>query len=242
MDVWISSGTHVDSIAKREERINERFESPDVVFAEGAKKPPAREQLISILRIVPGAPVLAAAVLFHIYISVKMHGRIQSNISDGDSGRDVEIVRNITSHHNIEWYEIDNELLGQYVHSNIIKWGILNWFSLFGITVLMWPSPLVMWSVIQYGTVLLLIGYILFIALLGVANHAREEKMAEEIKNKREKYDQAIIVLGEAHHPGVGNRLRNESEINVLNPMPKNLNWTTRMLLRIFTIYNRIKK
>lgn len=243
MDVWISSGTHVDSIAEREERIEERFESPDIVFAEGTEKSTERDQIISILRIIPIVPLLAAAVIVHIYILIEIRGRINSKISGGDTGRDVEIVRTLTSRHNIESHEIDNEPLGKYIHNNNLKWGILDWGTLFGITVLLWPSPLTVWNTIQYVVVLLLTGFIFFIALLGVANHAREEKMAQEITNMIEKkYDRAVVVLGEAHHPGVGRRLRNESEFNVLNPKPEDLDWRTRIILRIFEQYDRLKR
>jgi hypothetical protein len=242
MDVWISSGTHVDSIFEREERINEQFESPDVIFAEGAEKIPDREQLVSILGIAPVAPLIAAAVIFHIYISVEARGIIKLKITGGESGRDVKIVQNLTSRHDIEWHEIDNERLGQYIRTDAISWGIINWGSLLGITILVWPSPLSLWNTIKYGTVLLLAGYILFIGLLAVANHAREETMTNVITNKSKKYDQAIVVLGEAHHPGIGRRLSDESKLNVLNPEPEGLDWGTRVILRIFERYDRIKE
>lgn len=238
MDIWISSGTHVDSIAEREKRIEQQLDNLNVVFAEGAEKSTSREQIISILEIMPIAPLLAAAVAFHIYITVEIHGRIKSKISGGETGRDVELVQNLTSRHSVEWHEIDNEPLSQYIHTNRIIWGIFNWGSLFGITVLIWPSPLSVWNAIQYGTVLLLSGYILLIALLTVANYAREETMTEEITNRSEKHDQAVVVLGEGHHPGVGRRLKKESDLNVLNPRPEDLNWGTRVILRVFESYS----
>lgn len=242
MDIWISSGTHVDNIAEREERIEKQFDSPDVVFAEGAEKSTEREQLRSILEIIPSAPLLAAAVIVHIYITVEIHGKIRSKVSGGKSGRDVEIVRNLTSHHNIEWHEIDNEPLGKYIHTNATIWGILNWGSLFGISALMWPSPLTVWNAIQYGSVLLMTGYILLIGLLAVANHAREEEMTEVITDESGKHDRAVVVLGEAHHHGVGKRLTDEPELNVLNPKPDDLDWGTRVVLQLFNKYGRIKR
>ncbi|WP_200532219.1 hypothetical protein [Halorubrum sp. LN27] len=126
MEVWISSGTHVDSIAERENEIKKQFASPDIIFGEGAEKSTAQEQLESILKITPIAPLLAAAVTFHIYISVELRGWIKSKISDGKSGRDTEIIQNIVSRYNIEWHEIDNEPLGKYIYTNSITWGILN--------------------------------------------------------------------------------------------------------------------
>lgn len=234
MDVWISSGTHVDSIAEREEQIENQIETPNVVFAEGAEKSTERAQIRSILEIVPFAPLLAAAVIVHIYIAIEIRGRMTSHISGGRSGRDVEIVQSLTSRHDIEWIEIDNEPLGQYILNNQVAWGILNWGSLLGITALIWPFALTVWNLIVYFSVLLLTGYILFIVLLAVANHAREEVMAKEIINESDTYDQAVVVLGEAHHPGVGKHLAEESGINVLNPGPEDLNWKTQLILWIF--------
>ena len=242
MDIWISSGTHVDSIAEREKRIEEQLESPDVIFAEGIEKSTEREQIVSILKIIPVAPLLAAAVIFHIYVSVEIRGIIKSKVSGGESGRDVEMVEDLTSRHSIEWYEIDNEPLGEYIYSHVILWAILNWASLFGITIFIWPSTPTLWDAIQYSAVLLLIGYVLFIGLLAVANYAREETMAEVIGSSSGKYDQAVVVLGEAHHPGVGRRLTEESELNVMNPEPVNLDLGVRIILWIFEKYDRLKR
>lgn len=242
MEVWISSGTHVDSIAERENEIKKQFASPDIIFGEGAEKSTAQEQLESILKITPIAPLLAAAVTFHIYISVELRGWIKSKISDGKSGRDTEIIQNIVSRYNIEWHEIDNEPLGKYIYTNSITWGILNWGSLLGITVNMWPSPPNVWNTVIYGTTLLLVGFILLIGLLAVANHSRERAMAEAIINHSEKHDQGIIVLGEAHHLGVGKRLTDEPKLDVVNPKPKDLDWGTRVILRVFAVYERMKQ
>lgn len=241
MDVWISSGTHVDDIAEREDRIEEQFGKPDVVFAEGAEKSTDREQLISILRIIPYAPVLAAAVIVHIYVTIELHGKIKSIVTDGENGRDVDIVRNLTSRHGIDRREIDNEPLGQYIHNHPLIWGIANWGALLGVTYSRWPSPLTVWNVIQYGTGLLLVGYILLFVLLAVANYAREETMTEVISNDSGKHDRAVVILGEAHHPGVGERLADESGLNVINPEPEDLRWQTRVILPVFRKYDQLK-
>lgn len=242
MEVWISSGTHVDSIAEREEQIEEQFENLDVIFGEGAEKSTGNEQIKSILAIAPIAPLIAAAVISHIYISIGLRGRIKSRTSNGNTGRDREIIRNIASRHDIDWHEIDNEPLGKYIYANAVIWGILNWGSLLGITVFTWPSPLTVWNTVIYVSMLLLAGFLLFIGLLAIANHAREEAMSEVIINQSEKHDRAVVILGEAHHPGVGKRLRNEPEVGVINPAPENLDWGTRVMLQIFNTYERITR
>ncbi|TKX67461.1 MULTISPECIES: hypothetical protein [Halorubrum] len=138
------------------------------------------------------------------------------------------MVEDLTSRHDIEWCEIDNEPLGEYIYSRVIFWGIVNWASLFGITIFMWPSTPTLWNAIQYSAVLLLTGYILLISLLAVANYAREETTAEVIGSYSRKYDQAVVVIGEAHHLGVGRRLTEKSELNVMNPEPVNLDLGVR--------------
>lgn len=240
MEVWISSGMHVDSIVEREKRIDEKFDNPDVVFAEGAEKSTGRNQFISILKIIPNAPLLAAAVVVQIYLVVEAYGMIMSIVTDGKRGRDVDIVRNLTSRHDIERREIDNEPLSQYVHNYPITWGIANWGSLLVITALWWPSPITAWKVILYGAILLLAGYLMLVILLAVANHAREETMARVISDESRKHDQAVVVLGEAHHQGVGRRLLEDSDINVLNPEPENLDWRTGLVLQSFNAYRRL--
>lgn len=240
MDIWISSGTHVDGIAEREERIEERLGDPDVVFAEGAEKSTERDQLVSILRIIPCAPLLAVAVIIHIYVIIELHGKIKSVVTNGKSGRDVDIVRNLTARHSIEPREIDNEPLGQYIHNHPIVWGIVNWGALLGITYFGWSSPLTVWNVILYGGGLLAVGFILLIALLAVANYTREEAMAEVISDESEKHNQAVVILGEGHHPGVGSRLTDEPGLNVINPEPKDLDWQIRVLLRISRWYSQL--
>lgn len=240
MDIWISSGTHVDTIAEREKQIEEQLGDPDVVFAEGAGKSIERDQLASILKITPCAPLLAVAVIVHIYISIEIRGKIKSVVTNGESGRDVEIVHNLTSRHNIERKEIDNEPLEQYIYNHPIVWGIVNWGPLLGITYFGWSSPLTVWNVILYGGGLLAVGYILLIALLVVANYAREETMAEVISDESRNYDRAVVVLGEGHHPGVGSRLTDEPGLNVINPEPRNLGWQTQVVLRVFRGYNQL--
>lgn len=253
MDIWISSGTHVDDIAERVERIEERLGDPDVVFAEGSEKSTERDQLVSILRIIPYAPLLAIAVISQIYVNVELRGEIKSRITDGESGRDVDIVRSLTSRHDIEPREIDKEPLGQHVNQPIV-WGIVNWGALLAITYFGWSSLPAVRNVIQSSTELLAVGDIVFIGflaiavgyffllvLLAVANYPREEAMAEVISDESGKYDRAVVVLGEGHHPGVGSRLTDEPGINVINPEPKDLDWQKRVLLRISRWYNQLR-
>lgn len=241
MNVWISSGTHVDNIAERKSQIKNQLVDPEIIFAEGAEKSTNREQLKSILVIIPVAPLLAAAIAVHIYIAIEIQGKLRSAITGGESGRDVELMRYLSEHYDIEWREIDKEPLGQYVQDHPIVWGITNWGSLFAVTILLLPFQPTVWNIIKYISFLLLIGYIFLICLLAIANYAREETMAQIIANESSKYDRSVVILGEAHHPGVGRRLSRKPRVNIVNPDPKDLDWATQVILRIFSAYDRIK-
>lgn len=67
MELYISSGSHLDDIESRIRKIEQALEEPDVVFAEGGEPIGNLEQLKLIMILLPRVPLFATAI-FHIFI------------------------------------------------------------------------------------------------------------------------------------------------------------------------------
>lgn len=77
--------------------------------------------------------------------------------------------------------------------------------------------------------------------MLYVVNEQREDAMAATIRSCVDDVDTSCVVLGEAHHVGVGKRLASHEGIDVLNPTPTNPDWTTRIGRHIWVFFDSIR-
>lgn len=231
MELYIDSGTHVDQIVDRMAKIEENIGAPDVVFAEGAGPSTDPDQIKSITSILPIAPLLAAAVICQIYIVIEVRGWILEQLTSGKTGRDAEIVHQLESTYDSDSIEVDTVSLPAYIHDYRVPWGITNWGSIVLISVLRFPWSMSMWDVFVYSTGLLAVGYLCLLLLLGIANANRDEAMAQAVTNNASEYETACMIVGEAHHPGVGEQLQSESSVEVINPEPENLDRRSHIFL-----------
>lgn len=239
MQVFISSGTHIDEVDRRVDAINQHLESPDVVFSE-AGEATQTGQIREIARLFPRAPLISLGAAFLVLLIYPIGGLILSVVSRGSKGRDKDIMQRIKNKHGAKIQEIDLVHPALPVYENPLQWAVLNWGSL--VTVPLVASRYYsLFGTIYISTLtLLVITFVLFIIMLYLVNSRREDAMANSILSWTEDVDSACIVLGEAHHWGVGERLVSNEKIDVINPTPTNPDWSTKISRYIWKLLDRI--
>lgn len=233
MELYISSGSHLDDIESRIRKIEQALEEPDVVFAEGGEPIGNLEQLKLIIILFPRVPLFATAIFSYIYILLGVFGWLISNITGGEKGSDKEIARKIASRYDIEIEEVDQAPLYQPVYDYPVTWFVFSWGAVIVAAYLFFPGFHIGIEVIGFIFVLLLVGYIHIAIMIIQSNKSREKVMTEIVTSESDSYDSACLIIGEGHHPGVGSKLETVSSVNVINPYPKNMNVLARIVLNI---------
>jgi hypothetical protein len=240
MRVYISSGTHVGDVAERVDAINDQLEAPEVVFGEGGEAS-LRGQARALAFLFPRAPLIALAATLQVFMFMPLGGLLGSVLTDGSKGRDLDIMQQIASEYDAEISEIDPVHTAQPVYDRPLLWGMANWLPvviLSGGFTLSEP-PLI--TAVKTGIWLAGIGFVLFYIMLGVVNTQREDAMAATIRRRTGDVDTACVVLGESHHLGVGKRLVDGEDVNVLNPTPADMSWLTRFNLYSWKLIDWIR-
>lgn len=217
MDVYISSGKHIDNVSKRVAMINQHLDSPDVVFAEGGKSDTVKI-LRRIGRMAPVAPLIALVAFIHLIIVMRFFGWVVAIVTRGKFGQDREIMRRIAYQHGTNIQEIDTFDSATPVYENSTLFGILNWGSIIYIPIVIWSSFPSFGGTVLSGLLLLLSGVVLLLAMLYLVNQDREERMVTEILSEADTVESACIVIGKGHHPGVEKQLVSHNGIYVINP------------------------
>lgn len=239
MQVFISSGTHIDEVRRRVDTINRHLESPDVVFGEAAEAIQT-EQIREIAHLFPRAPLIALGAAIQVLLVYPIGGLILSIVSRGSKGRDKAVMQRIKTEHGAEIQEIDLVHPALPVYESPLEWAVVNWIPLVAVP-LFASRYYSLFDTIHISTlVLLLPAFVLFLIMLYVVNFRREDAMASSILSRTDDVDSACIVLGEAHHWGVGERLISHEEIDVINPTPMNPDWSTKLGRYIWKLFDRI--
>ena len=129
MQVFISSGTHIDEVDRRVDAINQHLESPDVVFGE-AGEATQTGQIREIAYLFPRAPLISLGAAFQVLLIYPVGGLILSMVSGGSKGRDKDIMQQIKNEHGAEIQEIDLLHPALPVYENPLRWAFFNWGSL----------------------------------------------------------------------------------------------------------------
>lgn len=227
MRLYISSGSHVDDVEDRIAEIIDHLGSPDVVFGEGGEASLV-EQLITIVYLFPRAPLIALAAAIQIFLILYILGTIVSILTRGVKGQDTDIMQQIASKYDAEICEIDSIHTARPVYDRPILWGIANWIPIIGLTIALSLDT----HLLIVTATLITIAYLLLHTMLYLVNEQREDRMAETIQSRAKDVESACVVLGEAHHAGVGKRLIQSDRIDVLNLIPDNPD-----LMTLFNIY-----
>jgi hypothetical protein len=240
MEVYISSGTHVDEISSRTNDIHKNIEDIDIVFGEGATDTKYHEQ-VDILRLFLRAPPTAAFLLFYILYSGFL-GIILSKLSNGKTARDKEMMENLAVKYDVETQEIDTAPIFQHIYDHSVLWGVTNWGALIFISYTRWPATPTITNMIEYIGPILLFGVLCLGALLAIMHDTRDKTMADEVISEHGSYDRACVIVGEAHHLGVGRHLDDCSSIDVINPEPEDQDTITQILLDLFALINSFRR
>jgi hypothetical protein len=240
MQVYLSSGTHVDEIEDRIAAVTDRLDTLDVVFGEGGEAT-LRGQAHTIVRLFLRAPLIALAAAMQVFVVLPFGGWLASAVTSGSKGRDLDLMHQLASEYDAEISEIDPVNTAQPIYDRPLLWGVVNWLPTISFpVVLLQRNPLslaVAHSLLRF----VLIGYLLLLIMLYVVNEQREDAMAATIRSRADDVDASCVVLGEAHHVGVGKRLASHDGIDVLNPTPTNPDWTTRIGRHIWGFFDSIR-
>lgn len=241
MRVYISSGTHVGNVADRVGEIKKQLESPEVVFGEGGGAS-QRGQARALVLLFPRAPLIALAAALQVFVFLPLGGWVWSALTGGSKGRDLDIMQQIASEYDAEISEIDPVPTAQPVHDRPLLWSVVNWLPAVGLPVLLVPSNPLQFAVAHSLLRFVLIGYVLLFVVLYLVNERREDAMAAMIRKRASDVDTACVVLGEAHHAGVGKRLADTEGIDVLNPTPVDMGLLARFILYIWKLADRLRR
>ncbi|TQQ83814.1 hypothetical protein EGH24_03280 [Halonotius terrestris] len=239
MQVFISSGTHIDEVRRRVDAINQHLESPDVVFGE-AGEATQTGQIREITHLFPRAPLIALGAAFLVLLIYPIGGLVLSIVSGGSKGRDKDIMQRIKTEHGAEIQEIDLVHPALPVYENPLQWAAVNWGPLVAVPLFASRYYSLFDAIYVSTLVLLLTTFVLFLIMLYVVNSRREDAMASSILSRTDDVDSACIILGEAHHWGVGERLVLHEEVDVINPTPVNPDWSTKLGRYIWKLLDRI--
>ena len=240
MEVFISSGTHIDEVSGRVNAINQHLESPGVVFGE-AGEATLTEQIREIAHLFPRAPLISLGAAFLVLVAYPIGGLILSIVSGGSKGRDKDIMQRIKNEHGAEIQEIDLVHPALPIYENPLRWAFLNWGPLVAVPLFASRYYSLLGTIYISTLVLLMTTLVLFIIMLYFVNSRREDAMAGTIQSHTEDVDSACIVLGEGHHWGVGERLVSHEGIDVINPTPMNPDWSTKLGRYIWKLFDQIR-
>lgn len=230
MRVYIDSGAHVDSnLMERIREIERALERPELIFYEGDSSAFNTEAVRHILGVSLIAPLIGIAAIIQVYLVTELLGKIYSILGGESRGRDSELVQELKKRHNIESQEVDQGLF-PFIYTYRGPLASFNWALLTIIYFVRWPvHPLVL---------VLVLGYLLLLVVLGIANPSRNRHMADAISEASSKYDNVCLVTGEAHHKQVGQLLEERDGIEVVNPTPVNYQFSTRIVSLFSNIFN----
>ena len=223
MQVYISSGKHIDNVTKRVDAINQHLDSPEVVFGEGGESDTI-ETLRRTVRIAPVAPLIAFVAFIHLFIVMRFIGGIVAIASRGEFGQDRVIMRKVADQHGATIQEIDTFYSAAPIDEHPISFGLLNWGTIILIPTIFWRLFPSIGGVLLSGLLLLLIGVILLFAMLYQINEEREKRMVDEILSEANTVDSACIVIGKGQHQGVETGLESHDEVEVINRTQTNGN------------------
>lgn len=239
MRVYISSGAHVGDVADRVAEIKNQLEAPEVVFGEGSGAS-LRGQARHLVYLFPRAPLIALAATLQVFVVLPLGGWVWSVLTGGSKGRDLDIMQQVASEYDAEISEIDPAPTAQPVYDRPLLWGTVNWLPAVGLPMLLIPSNPLQFAVAHSLVRFVLIGYVLLFVVLCLVNERREDAMAAMIQKRISDVDTACVVLGEAHHAGVGKRLADTEGIDVLNPTPTDMGVFTRIILYVWKLADRL--
>jgi hypothetical protein len=240
MQVYISSGSHIDEVTGRVEAINHHLDSPEIVFGE-AGEATTTGQIRAIIDLFPKAPLIALGAGFLVLIAYPIGGLILSVFSRGSKGRDIDIMQRIKSQHGAEIREIDIVHPALPIHENPRWWAVLNWLPLIAVPVLASRVYPPLGAIYASVLVLLMFTLVLFLIMLYFVNTQREDAMADIIQSHVGDVDSACIILGEAHHWGVGERLVSHDGVDVINPTPTDPDLTTLLGRNLWGFFDSIR-
>lgn len=174
---------------------------------------------------------------------------VLSVLTGGSKGRDLDIMQQTASEYDAEISEIDPAPTAQPVYDRALLWGTVNWLPAVGLPVLLIPSNPLQFAVAHSLVRFVLIGYALLFVVLYLVNERREDAMAAMIRKRVSDVDTACVVLGEAHHAGVGNRLADtvdrcsqsvSSNFESINSSYISLAWLSKVRFCLNTFSNPI--
>lgn len=240
MRVYISSGTHIGDVADRVTEINDHLNTPEMVFGEGGGAS-LHGQARVLIYLFPRAPLIALAAALQVFVILPVGGWLWSILTRGSKGRDLDIMHQIASEYDAEISEIDPVHTAQPVYDRPLLWGMANWLPLVLLSGGFTMSEPLSIAAVKTGIWLSGIGFVLFYIMLSIVNKRREDAMAATICRYTGDVDTACVVLGESHHVGVGKRLVDAEEVNVLNPTPAEMSWLTRFNLYNWKLVDRLR-
>jgi len=222
MQVYISSGKHIDRVNKRVDEINQYLDSPEAVFGEGGESD-TMEMVKHISHVAPAAPLIAFVAFIHLFIVIRFFGRIVGITTCGKFGQDRDIMRRVADQHGATIHEIDTFHSATPIHKSPTLFGVLNWGVIILIPTVVWRFFPSFGGVVLMSLLLLLGGVVILFGMRYQINEDREERMVAEILNLSNTMGSACIVIGKGHRPGVEKRLVTHSEIEVINPTQRNI-------------------
>lgn len=241
MDLYIDSGTHVDTnLDERRQQIENAIGHPQHVFFEGDESAYSFHAVMSLLLMSVFAPLVAIAAAIQVYIVVELLGRAASRLRPGKIGRDEELVDFLKEEYDIESQEVDVGI-SRFIFDHKISSAIVNWSGVAFIYINFWPQPPRLISIFGLVVTFLFFGYVYLLLFLGFSHPFRNEYIANSIYEEKEEFNRACLVTGEAHHSAVANLLEKEPGINVINPVPGNPSLLTKFDIWLFKHLNRLQ-
>lgn len=241
MELYIASGTHVDSdLKERIHRIENAIGEPDVVFMEGDSSAFSIGAFLTLIKTFPYAPLVIAAATFQIYLFIEFFGRIVSYFGGDSSGRDQELAQSLKNKYEIKSREVDLDL-SQFINDNRLLSSVVNWAVVVVVFVSIWPLPITLSNIASLIIYELLAGYILFLGFLALVHEERNCHFAGVIADSQEEFENACLITGETHHAGTARFLKDEQEISLVNPEPESLSVVSKIFLTIYELVTRLR-
>lgn len=136
MQVYLSSGTHIDEIEDRIAAVTDRLDTLDVVFGEGGEAT-LRGQAYTIARLFLRAPLIALAAAMQVLVVLPAGGWFMSAVTSGSKGRDLDLMHQLASEYDAEISEIDPVNTAQPIYDRPLLWGVVNWLPAVGFPVVL---------------------------------------------------------------------------------------------------------
>lgn len=208
MKLRISSGKHAASSEKIQQRIDtldQKVNSPDVVFTEDSVGTRTLSQFLVSFCI---APLLVGAMLFWSKFFLPI---VQSTVEN-----DKKVEKHIVEKYGADRVPADASAL-ELMREESRLWGISNWISV-GLVLFLGVSQGFLTQYILILTVLFGFGVSQLLAFLAGNQHSRNTHISDRIRSYSDRYDEAVLVTGGEHHEGVAALLKNCDNVTVDNP------------------------